>query len=364
MWPPEPARRIWERLSRMGTTWVVGGAVREYLLGRHQEGRAGGADLDLATAIRPDQVFRHLSRMGLKPGRSGMVWGRVPVAGESGHIDITTFREDAGVFDHRHPPQVRFTRHGLGDLRRRDFTVNAMALTREGRLVDVTAGAAHLLDRRLATVGDPTARLQEDAVRIWRAVRFLAYGDRAWTWDRALAMALAERAGLAQLVPWERIGQEFLAILTHEHPEWALMAAYQLGLLPPWTAASPSLQSLSPGARLAILEWTWRDGNLGVRYGLPRAIKREARVLRDTWTGRAPDLSSVAVAKDVAQRLHMAWDEPWFLSGSDLIRHYGLEPGPRLGKLLTEIRTWAHGHPERREPAQVDRYVKAWLEKS
>lgn len=362
MWPPEPARRVWGRLSRTDTTWLVGGSVRGYLLARQhrEQGNPVTADVDLATAMRPDQVWQHLNRMGLHPVRTGMAWGRVAATGVFGHVDVTTFREDAGVFDHRHPERVQFTRDGLRDLWRRDFTVNAMALTREGRLVDVTAGQRHLRDRRLVAVGSPILRLLEDALRIWRAVRFLSYGPGAWTWDRPLAMALAEQAASARAVPAERIGHELLAILKHEHPERALMAAHHLGLLPPWTAASPDLTGIGPGARLAILQWAWQDDDLGTRFALPKAIKQQAKSLRDWLTGRRHEGSGVHLAAEVATRLQIPWEDPWTLSGRDLMRDYGLEPGPRLGQLLTALRIWAAGRPERREPAMVGRYVQEW----
>ena len=147
-------------------TYAVGGCVRDHLLGLEPH------DFDLCTAATPDQIqavfaHRQLVLAGLKHGTVGVLT-------ETGVVEITTFRSEGGYTDCRHPGWVRFVPTIEEDLARRDFTINAMAYSPTRGLCDPFGGAADLENKVLRAVGTPTARFQEDALRILRGARFSA----------------------------------------------------------------------------------------------------------------------------------------------------------------------------------------------
>ena len=154
-----------QRLEQQGEeAWLVGGCVRDRLLGRPVH------DYDLAVSCPPDrtaELFRdhRLVEDGRKHGTIGVVT-------EGGVLEMTTFRADGAYQDHRHPESVRFVPSLREDLARRDFTVNAMALSRQGDLQDPFDGRRDLANRLLRCVGDPHRRFREDALRILRCARF------------------------------------------------------------------------------------------------------------------------------------------------------------------------------------------------
>ena len=139
----------------------VGGCVRDLLLGRTP------GDYDVCTSARPEQV------MALFPRTlpTGLRHGTVTVLTESGAVEVTTFRREGGYADGRRPDGVRFDVGLAEDLSRRDFTVNAMALSTEGEVIDPSGGQADLARRQIRCVGDTDRRFAEDALRMLRAVR-------------------------------------------------------------------------------------------------------------------------------------------------------------------------------------------------
>ena len=153
------------RLEQNGEeAWLVGGCVRDRLLGRPVH------DYDLTVSCLPDRtawLFRdhRLVEEGRKHGTIGVVT-------EGGVLEMTTFRTDGEYRDHRHPESVQFVPDLREDLARRDFTVNAMALSCRGELRDPFGGQADLAARLMRCVGDPRRRFREDALRILRCARF------------------------------------------------------------------------------------------------------------------------------------------------------------------------------------------------
>ena len=193
--------------------WCVGGCVRDSLLGRTPQ------DWDVATAAQPERV------MELFDGRAaptGLVHGTVTVKTGGGPVEVTTFRRDGTYRDHRRPQTVTFTESLEEDLRRRDFTVNAMALDLRGNLADPLGGRADLEARVLRCVGEPDRRFREDALRILRGVRFaaaLGFSMEPET-DRSLRTG---RALLREIAP-ERIWTELKGLLTAPGAAEALRA--------------------------------------------------------------------------------------------------------------------------------------------
>ena len=167
MYIPNSVLELINTLEEAGfETWVVGGCVRDHLMGNVPH------DYDCCTAAEPEQMQalfadRQLVLAGLKHGTVGVVT-------EDGVVEITTFRTEGGYLDSRHPDWVKFVRDVKEDLARRDFTVNAMAYSPRRGLCDPVGGQADLKNGLLRAVGDPVLRFREDALRILRGLRFAA----------------------------------------------------------------------------------------------------------------------------------------------------------------------------------------------
>lgn len=340
-------RWLWGVLDRAGTTWLVGGAVRDRLLGLEPQ------DWDLATALEPGRVLALLRSRGRPVDASWARYGRLGVVTAAGVVDVVTFRVEDDYADRRRPRRVRWVRRGELDLLRRDFTVNALALTRTGRVVDVVGGRADLVARRLRTVGPAAARIREDPLRVWRAVRFLAYPPGDWRWDAALEAAVAESVDAARAVAPARVGRELAALMARPYPSRALEAAGALGLLPPWPPDRRLCRLADPASRWAAAEAVWGRPGSAARLGLPRTLVREVDALRrglegDPRCAAAPE----RVARLAAWLGRPAPPPPPALpiTGRDVMERLGLAPGPAVGAVLRRVRAWAA-----RQPAPPDR---------
>ena len=211
---PEHAAAVLTALEAAGhAAWCVGGCVRDSLLGRCPQ------DWDVTTAARPEQV---LSVFGDRAVPTGLAHGTVTVKMAGGPVEVTTFRRDGTYRDHRRPQSVTFTDSLEEDLRRRDFTVIAMAVNLRGTLADPLGGRGDLAAGVLRCVGEPDRRFREDALRILRGVRFaaaLGFTLEPET-DRSLR---ANRALLGEIAP-ERIWAELCGLLTASRAASALRA--------------------------------------------------------------------------------------------------------------------------------------------
>lgn len=160
--------KIIQRLEDNGyETVFVGGAVRDYVLGKPAK------DIDIATSAEPDEVkalFQNTVDIGIAHGTVLVI-----VDGEP--IEVTTFRTEGAYTDHRRPDEVLFVKSLREDLLRRDFTINALAMRKDGQLVDLFGGQKDLQEKVIRAVGRPMDRFREDALRMVRAVRFSAVLD-------------------------------------------------------------------------------------------------------------------------------------------------------------------------------------------
>lgn len=202
-----------------GQAWVVGGAVRDLLLGRPVR------DWDLATDLEPDAI------LALFPGSLdvGARFGTVTVPGPEG-FEITTFRSDGIYSDARHPDEVTFSDSVEEDLARRDFTVNAFAYDpRADRLVDPQHGLADLSMSVLRAVGNAEARFREDALRLLRGVR-LATELRFTIEPSTLRGMVLAADGIVRIAP-ERVRAELDRLLELERPSLAFILLFETGLL-------------------------------------------------------------------------------------------------------------------------------------
>jgi tRNA nucleotidyltransferase/poly(A) polymerase len=235
--------RALEALDGRGEeTRLVGGAVRDLALGE------APGDFDLATTAPPDVVMRRAVDAGFGVAPTGLAHGTVTLIVEGRPIEVTTLRRDVAT-DGRHAT-VAFGRDFLADALRRDFTINALSLTRDGMVHDYVGGLADLAARRVRFIGEPRQRIREDYLRILRFFRFTArYGAGALD-PAGLSAALEEREGLA-ILSRERVRAELMKLLAAPRAGAVTTAVCEAGLLGPLLAGHIDPARLS---RLAAIE--------------------------------------------------------------------------------------------------------------
>ncbi len=211
---PETVQKIISILESHGfEAYTVGGSVRDSLLGRTPK------DWDLTTNAKPEEIkslFRRTIDTGIEHGTV-----TVRMGGES--YEVTTYRLDGKYLDGRHPEEVTFTADLKEDLRRRDFTINAMAYNDRAGLVDLFGGQEDLKAGLIRAVGEPMERFTEDALRILRAVRFSArFGFEI---EEKTAFAAKALSGRLSLISVERIREELMKTLESNHPDYVAKLA-------------------------------------------------------------------------------------------------------------------------------------------
>lgn len=215
---PEKVHRIIEQLNAKGfEAYAVGGCVRDCCLGRIPN------DWDITTSASPVQV----KAIFPKTFDTGIEHGTITVLSEGEGFEVTTYRIDGEYEDGRHPKQVSFTPSLAEDLKRRDFTINAMAYNEAEGLVDLFGGLEDLEAGVLRCVGDPRERFLEDALRMMRAVRFCA--QLGFEMEEETAGAVKELAPTLSRISAERVQAELIKLLVSPHPEY-LRKAWELGI--------------------------------------------------------------------------------------------------------------------------------------
>lgn len=338
---------------------LVGGSVRDALAGRTV------ADVDLATPRQPEAVIAALRAAGLKSAPTGLRHGTVTAI--SGHrgFEVTTLRRDLET-DGRHAV-VAYTDDWREDAARRDFTINAMSMTRAGAVFDYFGGIADLRAGRVRFVGDAARRIAEDYLRVLRFFRFHARYGTGEADPAALAAIAAAVPGLARLSA-ERVWGELKRILATPDPVPAVWLMHRLGVLPavlPEGAAPERLARLvatgapaEPLLRLAALR-TGEAAALAERLKLSGA---ERERLIGLLAGPVPPTGADDATlrrlladwpKDMLLgRLWLAGGDPatdarlqamavpaFALRGRDL-RAAGVPPGPDMGERLRSLRQW------------------------
>lgn len=212
-------KQVLQRLADAGyEAYFVGGCVRDKLLGRPLK------DIDIATSALPDDVIRLFPRTA----PTGLQHGTVTVITESHTFEVTTFRKESAYEQFRRPKEVEFISDLNEDLRRRDFTINAMALDADGTVIDPFGGTSDLAERRIRCVGDPLERFHEDALRMLRGIRFACeYGFEPVpeTWN-----ALVLHAPLLKHVAMERVYAELDKMVEGRDPDRAVRLLAASGL--------------------------------------------------------------------------------------------------------------------------------------
>lgn len=215
---PDDVRNIIEILEQnKHEAYAVGGCIRDYVLLRDP------LDWDITTSAEPHEI-KSLFKRTID---TGIEHGTVTVMYDKTGYEVTTYRIDGEYEDGRHPKQVEFTKSLAKDLKRRDFTINAMAYNEKEGLVDMYGGMQDIKNGIIRCVGSAKKRFDEDALRMLRAVRFSAQLD--FEIDNETKQAIIDDAGRLINISAERIRMEFNKLLLSGHPE-KLLTAYSTGI--------------------------------------------------------------------------------------------------------------------------------------
>ena len=213
---PEKVKYIINTITEAGyEAYAVGGCIRDSILGREPN------DWDITTSARPEQI----KELFLRTIDTGIAHGTVTVMLDKEGFEVTTYRIDGEYEDHRHPKEVIFTSQLVEDLRRRDFTINAMAYNETTGLVDAFNGMEDIKQKVIRCVGCARDRFTEDALRILRAIRFSA--QLGYTIEEETAQAIRELAPSLFTISAERIQTELVKLLVSPHPDY-LRQAYDM----------------------------------------------------------------------------------------------------------------------------------------
>lgn len=257
--------------------WVVGGFVRDALMGRPSH------DIDIASSASWQEVQRVSEAAGFSTHETGVAHGTLTVvvpdrADEQvlHAVEVTTFRADGAYGDSRHPDRVEFVRSIEEDLARRDFTINALAYHPQRGLLDLYDGVDDMQAGVIRMVGDPHERMAEDALRILRACRFssqLGFGIEGATFQ-----AMLERKHLLARVSTERVTSELTGFLLGDHVHDALMTCVDvLAFVLPELLAMKDCPQKTPYHIYDVLEHTaWV-----VQHTPPDRLTRWAALFHD-----------------------------------------------------------------------------------
>ena len=235
---PQEIKSTLQKLKEAGfEAFVVGGCVRDLLLGKKPK------DWDITTNAKPGEIQEvfpdsfYENKFGTVGVKTPHLVGDQKGAGQAESIDeslkvieVTTYRIESKYSDKRHPDEIKFASKIDEDLKRRDFTINALALAQDGKLTDLFGGHDDLKNKIIRAVGEPRERFEEDALRLLRAIRFAiqledfsASGGPAagWEIEEKTFSALKEKAELIKMIAEERIRDEFLKII--QHSPWPKM---------------------------------------------------------------------------------------------------------------------------------------------
>ena len=212
---------ILEQLNKNGSGFLVGGAVRDLIMGRVP------GDYDFATDIeyaRLKEIFADYS-----PKEVGAHFGILLIKVNGKSYEIARFRKEKGVYNSRHPKEIKFIDNIDEDLARRDFTMNALAYSEKTGVIDLYEGKTDIKNGIIRFVGDPNLRIEEDALRIMRAFRFIS--KLGFILDKKTAEAIHKKRKFLNKISKERIFDELSKILLGSYAKKALCEMKKLGIL-------------------------------------------------------------------------------------------------------------------------------------
>ncbi|WP_143463522.1 CCA tRNA nucleotidyltransferase [Levilactobacillus enshiensis] len=365
----EAARPVLQTIEAAGyEAYFVGGSVRDTILGKAIH------DVDIATSAYPNEIKGLFKRTV----DTGIDHGTVMILDHGTGYETTTFRSESTYTDFRRPDQVTFVRSLQEDLKRRDFTINALAMREDGEIIDLFDGLTDLQNHHIRAVGDPQERFHEDALRMMRAVRFASQLD--FDIIPETEAAITDHAQLLAKIAVERTQVELQKMFTGKAPQRGLTVFMRTGLwqhCPDFAAHEHDLQALSEqlrqGTSSDTATWTLLATKFGLDYTTITPFLKH-------WKAANQMITAVQTASRLAQTLLTATPNAWQLyqcgveltpvanevavilgapdrdveltqhlhdlpiqnkkelaaTGKDLMQA-GVQPGPQLGALLGDL---------------------------
>ncbi|KRM96333.1 cca-adding enzyme (trna nucleotidyltransferase) [Liquorilactobacillus aquaticus DSM 21051] len=392
----EEAKEVLGAIQQAGfEAYFVGGSVRDTILGLKIH------DVDIATSAYPAEV----KKIFKKTIDTGIEHGTVTVLDHNRAYEITTFRTESTYQDFRRPDHVKFVRSLREDLKRRDLTINALAMKPDGEIIDLFDGLNDLKEGNIRAVGVAEERFHEDALRMMRAVRFASQLD--FTIEKNTLDAIKHNAHLLQNVAVERIHVEWAKLLLGTNPKTGLenFLATTLYYYCPlfkdkeevfrkilrlrgsvqlsseasaWTLIC-YLSSLTSTAVKKMLR-AWKSSNelvdsVVIATEIVSLIERRKL---DTWSYYKGGLHCIKFANEVASILgfginHTTLEENYAalpiknkhelkINGGVLISQLKIKPGPQLGKILEKIEYKVVMGEIENQPTALLKAVSSWIE--
>lgn len=366
----EPARPVLQKIEAAGyEAYFVGGCVRDTILGDSIH------DIDIATSAYPSEIKAIFKRTV----DTGIQHGTVMILDHGTGYETTTFRTESGYQDYRRPDKVTFVRSLKDDLKRRDFTINALAMKEDGTVINLFNGLSDLQNQIIKAVGNPEERFNEDALRMMRAVRFASKLD--FNIEDATLKGITDNGELLTKIAVERIEVEFSKLLLGLNPPKGLQYFIDTNLYqycPNLINYKDALQKLADAHNWSIIKnkqqaWSvliyalqltdrgqitsfmkqWKLPNDLINH-VQKVIKLVDIIKQDHVdnlalfeAGMDAVKSAVIVAKffgwphhdlvDQFDRLPIQDSHQLAVNGGNLIQQAGIKPGPELGEVIARL---------------------------
>lgn len=350
--------------------YFVGGCVRDTLLGIPLH------DVDITSSAYPEEI----KKIFKKTVDTGIEHGTVMVLDHGEGYEVTTFRTESTYQDFRRPDHVTFVRSLEEDLKRRDLTINALAMDAEGNVVDLFNGLKDLENHIIRAVGDPHERYHEDALRMMRSIRFMSQLD--FQMEEKTEAAIRDNAYLLSKIAVERIHVEWIKTLLGQQPQLGIQKFVSTGLYqycPDFSKYKERLIQISQLDNLKLNDeiecWTLMGHEFGINPSVTNQIMRDWKSSNDLVnqvelvqsalenpkglcdshvlfkTGKELALKANYLLRilgqvsvpdseiiNAYQRLPIKSTSEINVDGSDLIKDLGMKPGPKFGQVLTTVR--------------------------
>ena len=337
---PKEVKAIGDGLAKSGhEAYLVGGCVRDILLGREPK------DWDIATDATPEKIQKLFFDFGGRTKDDPATvyendFGTVGIKTLSDDprlkiIEVTTFRKEGKYTDKRHPDKITFSKTIEDDLSRRDFTINALALSlAEGvasELIDPYDGQGDIKKKLIRAVGNPDERFNEDALRLMRAVRFAS--ELGFEIEEKTAHAIERHAGLLEMIAKERIRDEFTKILASDRPMAGVEMLERFGLL---KHIMPELrEGINVGQNLHHIYTVWEHNLRALQYTADKKyplLIRMAALLHDVGKPRSKqgdgkystfyshEIIGARMTPKILDRLH--YEKSFIEQVAHLVRHH------------------------------------------
>lgn len=347
--------------------YFVGGSVRDTILGLPIH------DIDIATSAYPEEIKEIFN----KTVDTGIQHGTVMVLDHGEGYEITTFRTESTYQDFRRPDHVEFVRSLEEDLKRRDFTINALAMTHDGRIIDLFNGLQDLENHIIRAVGTADERFNEDALRMMRAIRFASRLD--FTIEMETKKALKKHAPLLKKIAIERIHIEFIKLLLGKNPQIGLRHFVESDLVKYCPEFNNYLSELTDMSKMQSIKLTsevaawsliihvlkitetninhflisWKSSNELITH-VQIVIKALNGIIHDSVSQELmyeTGLELLLIANEVAAIFNSNLDAEMLtvaytalpikskkdmaINGRQLIKDVGIQPGEKLGQILS-----------------------------